>query len=524
MKKKNTKHLVTMFLTVVVAFSCSIFGNIDVYSHSSKLNVVYDNCTPNLNGDGVDEMWYVLDAKSENNASNVNYSISTHLPTEKKIIEYYFEPTNENGISWTNYGLAPEKIDELKIAFANSMKKWNNVCFYSYDSEGNVIKNKVIEVKEGTLSSHNLSIYPISDQEYVAETLEDANYSTLIELADSYSHMHASRWIMHINIDSFNPDKPHISDINVNKARAGAHEIGHVLGLQDVDDLCSGENIDNLDDDHHNEIIMGGCLLQNNRATNISYKDIAGVAITRGFHTDGDHKWLNCGQQSDHNNNYKLLCSICNGVKYVSSLSGYTYSEYGSCNSNHHLGQGNMMAVASYGEADYYKCRYCKYVAPFSMIEYQDYSNASYYNATYHRYTNYVEGLEYNYLEEHNLDSDGYCTECDAHIEHEYGSYSYNTNSNHARTCACGHIQTQAHYIDRYSIVDGRYALCLGCNVLLDLENDYAQLQSLPGVKYSVNGSYLLPSGIALLVDEDMEAYLNGTLQFYNENDLPVTQ
>ena len=40
----------------------------------------------------------------------------------------------------------------------------------------------------------------------------------------------------------------------------------------------------------------------------------------------------------------------------------------------------------------------------------------------------------------------------------------------------------------------------------------------------SVNGSYLLPSGIAVLEDEDVEAYLNGTLQFYYENDLPVTQ
>ena len=43
-------------------------------------------------------------------------------------------------------------------------------------------------------------------------------------------------------------------------------------------------------------------------------------------------------------------------------------------------------------------------------------------------------------------------------------------------------------------------------------------------IKYSVKGSYMLPSGIAVLVDEDIEAYLNGTLQFYHENDIPVTQ
>ena len=65
----------------------------------------------------------------------------------------------------------------------------------------------------------------------------------------------------------------------------------------------------------------------------VLYKDIAGVAITRGFHTDNDHKWLNCGLQSD--GNYKLVCSICNGVKQVTSLSGYTYETYGACNNRH---------------------------------------------------------------------------------------------------------------------------------------------------------------------------------------------
>lgn len=40
----------------------------------------------------------------------------------------------------------------------------------------------------------------------------------------------------------------------------------------------------------------------------------------------------------------------------------------------------------------------------------------------------------------------------------------------------------------------------------------------------TVNGSYLLPNGIAVLVDEDVEAYLNGTLAFYESDDLPVTQ
>lgn len=40
----------------------------------------------------------------------------------------------------------------------------------------------------------------------------------------------------------------------------------------------------------------------------------------------------------------------------------------------------------------------------------------------------------------------------------------------------------------------------------------------------SINGSYILPNGIVVLVEEDVEAYLAGTLQFYHPEDVPVTQ
>ena len=40
----------------------------------------------------------------------------------------------------------------------------------------------------------------------------------------------------------------------------------------------------------------------------------------------------------------------------------------------------------------------------------------------------------------------------------------------------------------------------------------------------SVNGSYIRSDGIVVLVDEDIEAYLAGTLQFYHPVDVPLTQ
>ena len=42
--------------------------------------------------------------------------------------------------------------------------------------------------------------------------------------------------------------------------------------------------------------------------------------------------------------------------------------------------------------------------------------------------------------------------------------------------------------------------------------------------KVTINGSYILPNGIIVLVDEDIEAYFNGTLVFYDKNNLPQTQ
>ena len=50
----------------------------------------------------------------------------------------------------------------------------------------------------------------------------------------------------------------------------------------------------------------------------------------------------------------------------------------------------------------------------------------------------------------------------------------------------------------------------------------------MPGIqaitrKVTLNGSYILPNGIIVLVDEDFESYMQNTLIFYDENDLPQT-
>lgn len=60
-------------------------------------------------------------------------------------------------------------------------------------------------------------------------------------------------------------------------SRTGAHEIGHILGLRDIDSI-EGDSSKY----HHEEILMGySRFLTETRQTEITYKDIAVVAITR---------------------------------------------------------------------------------------------------------------------------------------------------------------------------------------------------------------------------------------------------
>lgn len=67
------------------------------------------------------------------------------------------------------------------------------------------------------------------------------------------------------------------------------------------------------------------------------------------------------------------------------------------------------------------------------------------------------------------------------------------------------------------------FAPCAGCGYLVDI-SDGGSEGIMSTTQVSVNGSYILPNGIVVLVDEDVEAYLAGTLQFYHPADLPVTE
>lgn len=107
---------------------------------------------------------------------------------------------------------------------------------------------------------------------------------------------------------------------------------------------------------------------------------------------------------------------------------------------------------------------------------------------------------------------------------HSYGPYFYRDNHLHIKHCSCGSYITEGHYIRESDVVDNRYARCLGCRVQLDLYEDFANSIMSTNTQVSINGSYILPSGIVVLVDEDIQAYLDGTLVFYHPDNVPTTQ
>ncbi len=470
-----------------VALLCPIYAS----AHASLLNVAYDDCAAKIDGDHIDEMWYIL---GEGDSLK-------HISHEEFTIKYYFSNASLDGAdTWTSNNISVELAQEIKNAYANSMKKWNNVYFYTANSDGTVSKNKIINIVPGTYNDHNLIIYPSFDSNAIASTTSVGVADNITETG-GVTHFHYSQWEMTINVDKYYMNGFWPAEmVDHIRERNGAHEIGHILGLRDVEGSCNAS----LKDWHHHELLMGYGEPITNRMPNITYKDIAGVAITRGFHTDDDHKWLNAGKQDGEQ--YKLICSICNGVKYVTNLDEYTCDAYGSCNGEHNLPDGKMMAVACYGTKDYYKCKYCRYVAPFENNVEQNYIAGEYIDALQHSCYNNVAGLNYYTYEPHAY------------------QYTYVDTSTHSAICVCGDTITEAHWVKQSELVDDTYGVCSQCGAIIDLRGGIIGVNPFNIAKVSVNGSYLLPNGVAVIADADIEAYLNGTLVFYDPDDLPVTQ
>ena len=83
--------------------------------------------------------------------------------------------------------------------------------------------------------------------------------------------------------------------------------------------------------------------------------------------------------------------------------------------------------------------------------------------------------------------------------------------------------KTNPHVLKKSEMIEGMYD-CVLCGHRIPYEDDGFGQIIMNVQKVTLNGSYILPNGIIVLVDEDIEAYFNGTLVFYDKNNLPQTQ
>ena len=105
---------------------------------------------------------------------------------------------------------------------------------------------------------------------------------------------------------------------------------------------------------------------------------------------------------------------------------------------------------------------------------------------------------------------------------HNPSSWTYYNKSLHRGMCSCGEWIQKAHVINASQVVNFR-TICLECHALLDLRDDSFIGQMGIG-KESANGSYILPNGVIVLVEEDIDAYFAGTLIFYDGGSDLLTQ
>ena len=515
---------------LVLIFLLIFTSGVSVSAHDSNLgvpgheNCYYDECVGShyVNsfdiGDGIDERWYELiwgNVDTSTTPNTFNSYAMYHIDDDIMTLYYKFEEFGLSQSSTTWYtGVGVENGNAIIEAYESSMLKWNEIYFYKQNGSlyekykiVNLVNYDSLSNKQGVIP--NIYIYPYYSQgNFSAQTSWIYETELINERVDvdGINHRHFTQFNMEVNLYYLNNSENF-------KIRTGAHEVGHVLGLFDIDTIENPKQSSNF---HHEEILMGYAKNNdgNTRQSEITYKDIAGVAITRGLHTDANHKWMTDGINTT--SGIKLICSICNCIKYVNSLNEYEYVQFGFCGNNHTLSSNNMMPVASFGNKDYYKCKYCRYVAPFTTNVTQNYSYVLL-DGEKHMVSNNISGLYYNFTEEHT--SSMKCNKCDYMHAHNFNRWVYYSNIAHIEACDClaMGVVTRPHVVRLSEIINNK-AICLECGRLMDLNRDLANVYSI-NIEYSVNGSYILPNGVLILVDEDVDSYFAGTLRFYKKDE-----
>lgn len=396
------KVLVIFIISIILG---SLLSNNAVKAHNDNLgidgadDITYDSCIPDLfeNNGGYSEVWYELTEYKDYN------EVMDHIDDDIDIIYYKIHLDNTD-VDWGSEVLS--NMDNIK----EGIDKWNQISVYKKDENGRLRAYPLVrfvdvdELEDTSNIDVNVDIRFENGNDWqpflgITAPIESSLVGEDSTFTNGVYHKHYTKYSITLYPNQINSYE-----------RTMAHELGHVLGLKDVDVVEFNETIGL----HHQELLMGYDSNNNymESSSNITYRDIAGAMIARGLHTNADHKWL-YDEESSTSTNHKLICSICNCVKYVDNLSEYTYDIYKQCedgNSStncHSIESGNMMAVARYGNKDYWKCKYCRQTTGFTNNVEQNYSYQEIVNNKQnHILKNNVLGLEYELIEEHDFTVD----------------------------------------------------------------------------------------------------------------------
>lgn len=404
MKIKYLK--IVMSINLLIIFIVMIYVT-KVEAHTTNLGVssyngiTYDTCIP-YNSDMPDagnsdgEAWYAFVSEQDGE------KIMQHIDDDVQTIYYKINDTNPND-SEANWTLSPE----LYKAFMKiGIDTWNCISVYKTNEEGYLYPARLVNfVDIDTLEDPsevvpNINIYPVSGGRDVTggcNPVFESEVASDTQTINGVKHIHCTEYNIFVHPDVIGNSY----DLLFSTL---SHELGHVLGLVDID----SEEYPLFEKYHHQEILMGYANGKDGKQRNITYRDLAGVMITRGLHTDEDHQWM-YDEASSSEGSHKLICSLCNCVKYVYNLEDYEYVKYQKCMDNcsydeaHTLESGNMIPVARYLNKDYWKCKYCRYVAWYDDRQQQQYEYTGICDVNTHVVENHVEGLEYTIREEHNF-------------------------------------------------------------------------------------------------------------------------
>ena len=104
------------------------------------------------------------------------------------------------------------------------------------------------------------------------------------------------------------------------------------------------------------------------------------------------------------------------------------------------------------------------------------------------------------------------------HIKRNNEYFKFNDINHKANCKICNDYILQPHAVKPNESNTNKY--CIACGWIMENENGpaFGELLSNSNRLITENESYILDNGIIVLVDEDIEKYINGTLVFFEEN------